>query len=146
MEIPFEHPMYKTPESIERWIKTQEPIAEQIMESLKKVILLSAPTGLGKSLICALSAYHMADKINYVCSDKSLQDQLLNDFPEAVVLKGRANYKCDAFPHLNADSCLAKCDEYKEMKISCAYYDQKAKLIEADFRILNTFYILFEIF
>ncbi len=144
MKIPFKHPMYKTPESIERWEKTQQPITETIIDSNKSVIMLSAPTGLGKSLICAMAAKKMAPVINYVCSDKALQDQLLSDFPEAVVLKGRGNYVCNLFPHLNADSCTAKCDEYKELTIDCNYYDQKERLLAADFRIVNTFYLLFE--
>ncbi len=143
MEIPFKN--FQSPDSVERWEKTQEPIAEQIVKSKKRVVMLSAPTGLGKSLICAMAAKHMASKINYVCSDKSLQDQLLADFPEAVVLKGRGNYVCNAFPTYNADSCDGKCDDYKEGAIQCNYYDQKARVIEADFRILNTHYLLFEI-
>jgi Rad3-related DNA helicase len=116
-----------------------------MMESRKKVLMLSAPTGLGKSLICAMVAKYSAPIINYVCSDKALQDQLLSDFPEAVILKGRSNYKCNLFEHLNADSCVGKCDEYKEGDINCNYYDQKEKLLASDFRILNTYYLLFEI-
>ncbi len=87
----------------------------------------------------------MASKINYICSDKALQAQLLGDFPEAVVLQGRNNYTCNLIPHLQADSCVAQCEEYKEGEINCNYYDQKEKLLAADFRILNTFYLLFEI-
>ncbi len=142
MKIPFEN--FQHPDSIARWEKTQQPIYEQIIKSDKKAIMLSAPTGLGKSLICAMAGKKLANTINYVCSDKSLQDQLLNDFPEAEVLKGRGNYKCDAFPEYNADSCDGKCDDYKEGAINCEYYDQKQKVLEADFRILNTHYLLFE--
>jgi Rad3-related DNA helicase len=142
MNIPFIN--FQNKDSIERWKKSQEPICEKITASKKNYIMLSAPTGLGKSLICAMAAHNMADKINYVCSDKSLQDQLLNDFPEAVVLKGRSNYKCDLIPHLQADSCVGKCEEYKSQEIDCNYYDQKEKMLAADFRILNTHYLLFE--
>jgi hypothetical protein len=68
----------------------------------------------------------------------------LADFPEAVVLKGRNNYKCDLYPYLMADSCVDKCKDYENGDIPCGYYDQKAKLLASDFRILNTHYILFE--
>lgn len=141
-EIPFEN--FQTPMARERWEKTQIHIFEEITQSNKRFIMLSAPTGLGKSLICAMAAYVLSSKINYVCSDKSLQDQLLDDFPEAVLLKGRSNYICNLFPHLNADTCTAKCSDYKADLIKCNYYDQKIKLLKADFRILNTYYILFE--
>ncbi len=142
MQIPFIN--FKSPASVERWKVSQEAIAAEMLKSNKSVIMLSAPTGLGKSLICAMAAKHSAPKINYVCSDKALQHQLLDDFPEAVVLKGRSNYECNLFPHLNADSCAGKCDDYKEGDIKCNYYDQKAKMIASDFRILNTHYLLYE--
>ncbi|RLC36612.1 hypothetical protein DRH27_04940, partial [Candidatus Falkowbacteria bacterium] len=142
MKIPFRN--FKSPESVERWEASQEPIAKEMLKSNKKVVMLSAPTGLGKSLICAMVAKYSAPIINYVCSDKALQNQLLEDFPEAVVLKGRGNYVCNLFPHLNADSCAGKCEEHKEGDIPCNYYDQKERLLASDFRILNTHYLLYE--
>ncbi len=142
MKIPFKN--FQSEKSVERWEKSQAPIYNEIVRSNKEVIMLSAPTGLGKSLICAMAARAMAPVINYVCSDKALQDQLLSDFPEAVVLKGRGNYECNLYPYLKADSCTAKCDEYKELEIDCNYYDQKEKLLASRFRIVNTFYLLFE--
>ncbi len=143
LDIPFSK--FKSPESIERYEKTQADIVSQIVQSDKKVIMLSAPTGIGKSIIGMMAGYQMADHVNYVCSDKQLQDQLVRDFPEAVVLKGRGNYVCNLFPHLNADTCLKRCDDYNKKLIPCNYYDQKEKLLKAKFRILNTFYLLFEI-
>ncbi|MEE9355216.1 MAG: helicase C-terminal domain-containing protein [Methylococcaceae bacterium] len=142
MQIPFRN--FKSPESVERWTKSQEPIAEEMINSSKSVLMLSAPTGLGKSLICAMVARYTAPIINYVCSDKALQNQLLEDFPSAVVLKGRGNYVCNLFTHLNADSCVGKCDEYTEGTIACNYYDQKDLMLASDFRILNTHYLLYE--
>ncbi len=142
MKIPFRN--FRAPKSVERWKVSQLPIAEEMKKSRKQITMLSAPTGMGKSLICAMVAKYSAPIINYVCSDKALQDQLLADFPEAVVLKGRSNYQCKLFEYLQADSCTAKCEEYKEGKIACPYYDQKEKLLASDFRILNTHYLLFE--
>jgi Rad3-related DNA helicase len=142
MQIPFEN--FKSPDSVERWTKSQEPIAKELLKSKKPVLMLSAPTGLGKSLICAMVSNYSAPIINYVCSDKALQNQLLADFPSAVMLKGRNNYVCNLFPHLNADSCVGKCEEYKEDEIPCNYYDQKDRMLAADFRILNTYYLLYE--
>ena len=142
MQIPFEK--FQSPDSVERWEKSQEPIANEILKSNKRFKMLSAPTGLGKSLICAMVSKYSAPIINYVCSDKPLQNQLLADFPRAVMLKGRNNYVCNLFPHLNADSCAGKCDEYNEGDIPCNYYDQKDLMLASDFRILNTHYLLYE--
>jgi Rad3-related DNA helicase len=142
MKIPFKN--FQSIDSVARWEVSQEPVAVEILKSNKPVMMLSAPTGLGKSLICAMIAKYSAPVINYVCSDKALQHQLLADFPEAVVLKGRSNYECNLFSHLNADSCAGKCDEYKEGGIRCNYYDQKEKMLASDFRILNTHYLLYE--
>lgn len=142
MKIPFIK--FQSPDSVERWEKSQLPIAEELLKSQKRFRMLSAPTGLGKSLICAMVSRYSAPIINYVCSDKALQAQLLEDFPNAVMLKGRNNYVCNLFPHLNADSCAGKCDEYNEGEIDCNYYDQKDLMLAADFRILNTHYLLYE--
>lgn len=141
-KIPFEN--FQSPAANRRYKQTQAHIVEQMVKSTKKVLMLSAPTGLGKSLIAAMAGDQMAPVINYVCSDKALQHQLVESFPEAVVLQGRNNYTCNLFPHLQADSCVGKCDKYKDAEIPCEYYDQKLKLLKAKFRIVNTHYILFE--
>lgn len=141
-EIPFRN--FQSEKSIHRYEKTQEHIVKDIISSPKGVVMLSAPTGLGKSIIGMMAGNTLAPKVNYVCSDKALQDQLVKDFPEAVVLKGRSNYECNLYPHLTADSCVEKCESYEEGDIPCNYYDQKQKLLAAKFRILNTYYLLFE--
>jgi len=99
----------------------------------------------GKSLIAMMAGKMMANKVNYVCSGKSLQHQQVEDFPEAEMLMGRSNYTCDFDDSLTAATCTTKCDDYKERRINCAYYDQKAALIAAKYRILNTHYYLNEV-
>ena len=140
--IPFKN--FQSPKARIRYDNSQKHIVEQMVKSNKRIIMLSAPTGLGKSLVAAMAGHQLAPVINYVCSDKALQHQLVESFPEAVVLQGRNNYTCNLFPHLQADSCTAKCEKYKEFEIPCDYYDQKAKLLRSNFRILNTYYLLFE--
>lgn len=141
-DIPFKN--FQTPEARKRYSTTQAHVVTPIVNSKKKVIMLSAPTGFGKSLAAVMAGHQIAPIINYVCSDKALQHQLVESFPEAVVLQGRNNYTCNLFPHLQADSCVGKCEKYKEFEIPCDYYDQKAKLLRANFRILNIHYLLFE--
>ena len=67
---------------------------ERISRSDKKVILLQAPTGSGKTLIMAALGRHLDTQVLYTCHTKQLQGQVMQDFPYAVELKGRANYFC----------------------------------------------------
>ncbi len=158
--VPFHHSKYHTDQSRDRWINSQKQIVHKLIESKKKVTMLSAPTGIGKSLCCAMAAYMTAPTINYICSDKSLQHQLQEDFPEAEILQGRGNYICNLWErvfkrdedgditgranNVMADTCDKKCDEYIKDEIPCNYYDQKKKVLASKFRILNTHYLLFE--
>ena len=67
---------------------------ERIEASKKKVVLLEAPTGSGKTLIMAALGKYLGEQVCYTCHTKQLQSQVVNDFPYAVELKGRANYSC----------------------------------------------------
>lgn len=141
--IPFKN--YQSIDSSHRYNKTQKGIVDCIVNSNSKVIIVNAPTGVGKSLIAMMSASNMNIKhTNYICSTKALQSQLVDDFPEAMVLRGRGNYKCNKYSWLKADTCLEKCEEYKARQIPCEYYDQKLAVISAQYRVLNTAYLLNE--
>src|SRR5690606_13138650 len=88
----------------------QAEAAEQIVEHFKtkSVVFLDAPTGAGKTLIGEVvrqlvrSGHHgpRLAQCLYVCSSKSLQDQILHDFSYAKVIKGRSNYPTYDQPHL----------------------------------------------
>lgn len=146
-EIPFKN--FQSEASVKRFKDTQEHMVDKIVSSEKPIVILVAPTGSGKSLIAAVSSYRKKGIIFYVCTDKFLQDQLVASFPEAVVLKGRNNYRCNLRTTgkkvVLADKCTGKCEGYKKGKTGCDYYDQKALLIAADFRIINTHYLLNEL-
>jgi Rad3-related DNA helicase len=108
------------------WAEDYRPHQIEAVEALlegynsgKRVMMLDAPTGAGKSLIGEVMRqlarhYWNARHGLYVCTTKTLQDQLLHDFPVAHVIKGRANYPTfdepDRFDnlgprHLNAGMC-----------------------------------------
>lgn len=73
----------------------QVDAVRQIMEAFDdgaRVVMLDAPTGSGKTVIGELTRQLLGVKALYVCSTKTLQDQVLHDFSYAAVLKGRANY------------------------------------------------------
>lgn len=74
----------------------QRHILEQ-MESLLKSghtrIIVSAPTGIGKSYVAKAVADAIGDSF-VVTSTKQLQDQYLHDFPHMRSIKGMSNFAC----------------------------------------------------
>lgn len=58
-----------------------------------RVVFLDAPTGTGKTIIAELARRRLDVRRGlYVCTTKSLQEQVARDFGYARVLKGRRNY------------------------------------------------------
>ncbi len=142
MDIPFIN--FQDSDSIQRFRETQEQIVKTIINSNKKVVMVNAPTGVGKTILGMVAGHNLAHHVNYVCTSKFLQTQIQDDFPEAKVIKGRHNYVCNLFKHLSASSCLKKCAEYMSGKIHCDYYDAKGEVLRNRYRILNTAYYLTE--
>ncbi len=141
---PFPFKKFDNQKSIKRYLAGQKNIVSRIINSKKKVVILSAPTGVGKSLIAMMSGYHMSYTSNYVCTTKVLQNQLKDDFGEAVVMKGRKNYICNKFDNLTAGDCVSKCSEVVGGKLNCNYEDAKLEMFNSKYRILNTAYWLAE--
>ena len=74
----------------------QKEILYEIQQSLKsgyQKILLSAPTGIGKSAI-AMTLAKSYEKSFVVTSSKNLQDQYTDDFELLVPVKGKSNFPC----------------------------------------------------
>lgn len=71
---------------------------ETLLKSGYKKIIISAPTGIGKSYV----AKAMADALGssfIVTSTKQLQNQYKHDFPEVRVIKGMSNFECYQLMH-----------------------------------------------
>ena len=76
--------------------KEQETILKEIgkhLDSGYKKIILSAPTGIGKSLV-AVTLARALDTSFIVTNSKHLQDQYVQDIPYLVSVKGKSNYAC----------------------------------------------------
>lgn len=59
-----------------------------------KVVMVSAPTGAGKTVIAESVRRMQSTPAVYMCTTKTLQDQIIRDFSDyARVLKGRSNYR-----------------------------------------------------
>lgn len=114
-----------------------------IIESDRRLSVLNAPPGSGKSLIGMTLAKIFGDTI-YLCSSKILQDQLEREFPEAKVMKGRNNFPCLNNEGMNCDSCTHTKRYPCPQKFQCPYEVQKKAVKEWPLKILNYSYFLNE--
>lgn len=135
----------------------QEEVIEKATASSKKIVFISGPPGTGKSLIGMSIAYNF-EKSLYLCTSKSLQQQLVRDFPDYPILYGRANYPCvmsgdieQKFPEITCDDCLEGHQESQDepgrrisCKGRCPYQQSKRMALRANMAILNTSYFLSE--
>ncbi len=116
----------------------QEDIIEFALGSKKKVVAIEAPTGIGKTL-CGMCIGSMGGNAIYTVHSKTLQKQILRDFPEVPSLWGRNNYKCVEFDGLTCDMCPGKkCSD-------CLYSIAKQRAIKSRLCVLNYHYLLTEI-
>ena len=124
--------------------ENQEAAINFIIQSKKRIRILKAATGTGKSLI-AMTSGIIAGGVNYLCSTKVLQEQVVRDFPEARSIWGRGNYICLADARKNCDECTATRMSPCHTANSCLYKIAKQKVLDCRYRILNYAYYLTEI-
>lgn len=121
------------------------------LDSGKKVIFLSAPTGSGKTLIGEMVRRSMRGKSAYVCTTKTLQNQIERDFPYVGVIKGRGNYPtlnhpevqwlaCDLCEKSKADDDCRYCSDTDR----CPYQVARNTADTAPLAVANTAYLLSE--
>jgi len=127
-------PFRKTPQGGEY----QEKAIKDILNSDKRIIILQAPTGAGKSLIGAIVG-KIWGNIVYLVHSKALQHQIINDFPEFECIMGANNYRCKRNLDLTCDEC-----RLPKREKDCPYKQQKLKTLRAGLRILNYTYFLTE--
>jgi len=120
----------------------QRETIDYITHATRKFKIIRAPCGSGKSLI-AMASGVMMGSLTYLVGSKFLQTQITNDFPNAVSMWGRANYRCALDPNRTCDECLATeshpCDK------ACPYRSAKQKAIDEQYKVLNFQYMLSEI-
>jgi len=81
------------------WCSGLRPAQEQAIAEVvgafvqgHRFVVLDGPTGAGKSLVGTMVAQELETRAAYLCSTKSLQRQLVNDFPDAALIMGRSNF------------------------------------------------------
>lgn len=132
-----------------------------------KLVLVQAPTGIGKTLLAVLAAVMLETNMLYTCQTKALQAQFMRDFESigAEETMGRRNYPClkspALFPRLSAELCTWKSPNCKSCELDkqgcqpdpnghclcrsdCPYEVQKLKTQRAPISVLNTPYYLLE--
>jgi ATP-dependent DNA helicase DinG len=131
-----------------------------IAEREERFLLISAPTGSGKSLIGRAAGAIVQRRAVYLASDLALQAQFVDEFPDARELKGRANYRPDGAGLLTCDDCdygdgecsvCGTCEREHEEGghdrgrcLRCPYALAKRDALRAPFAALNTAYFLTE--
>lgn len=133
----------RLPDKFEGWREGQEQIIRDITRSKERFVMLTAPTGSGKSLAYIASSLLIGGRTCILTSTKGLQDQLEDEFGDIVkVVKGKQNYRCRIAPTVAAFApCNLKYEcEFKEG--GCAYYDAVATAKRARVVVTNYSYWL----
>jgi ATP-dependent DNA helicase DinG len=135
------------PNELPAWVTrlrpTQVRAVNQAVEALDRVdlVIIDAPVGSGKTLIGEMIRRELnAGDTVYVCTDKQLQDQVLDDFDYAKVLKGRANYiPTKAGGSITCDDCQlpGQCQWCFDSK-TCPYQIAKRQALGARLAVFNT--------
>ncbi len=123
--------------------KLQAEAIQYISDSEKKIVVVSAATGAGKSLI-GMTSGSVSGRLTYLVHTKILQNQITADFPEASSLFGRANYQCLNNPEVSCGECAAVGGNCEHKKTDCPYELRKRQVLAADYRIINYSYFLAE--
>lgn len=138
------------PEWVKGYRQHQWDAALEVVEHFNSgvgLVFVNAPTGSGKTLLADLVTRLMAQPGVYLCTTKSLQDQVLHDFDYARVLKGKANYPTMfmPFPEFTCGDCQGPqgCD-YCDPVGACPYRRAKQQAITSQLAVVNMAYWLRE--
>jgi Rad3-related DNA helicase len=126
----------------------------EVVEAFTKtdLVILEAPCGCGKSALAEAVRRLMETKAIYLCSTKSLQEQLRRDFPYAHTIMGKSNYSTEIRDDLTAEDCTAVPKKHECLWCyspvngwpSCPYKVAKEMAVRADLAVLNYSYLLTE--
>jgi Rad3-related DNA helicase len=133
--------------SLRRYQKEIIEAAVQAFSSGKKCVILTAPTGFGKSHVNA--SFASVTRSFYATPQLALIDQMLRDpslRSRFVEIKGHRNYPCHYEPQrsVHIGRCVTEEYECKERFEVCPYWLQKARAIKAPSVLLSFAYLVAE--
>lgn len=124
------------------WRPFQREAVEKIVNSDKKVVVLSAPVGQGKSAVAYSIPSLLSLRGVVVTKNVQLQEQYMTTY-NMPLLKGRAHYACQLQEGLTADDCIktlgVPCDFYP---LGCDYYSAKAEARASNIYVTNYKYFI----
>ena len=128
----------------------QKETVERMVEAFKsgkKCVILTAPTGFGKSYVNA--SFASVTRSFYATPQLALIDQMLRDpslRSRFVEIKGRRNYPCYYEPQrsVHMGRCVTEDYACKERFDVCPYWVQKARAIKAPSVLLSFAYLVAE--
>lgn len=121
--------------------------AVEAFQTGKRCVILSAPTGFGKSYVN--SAFTSVTHSFYTTPQLALIDQILSDpllQSRFVEIKGRQNYHCHHKPHQTVNVGRCETEDYacKERFTVCPYWRQKKRALEAQSVLTSFAYLVAE--
>jgi len=143
------------PSKFEGFRDGQLEIAAELSSADKRFVLLSAPTGSGKTIIYMTLARLLEARTLVLVGTKGLQDQIVADFDEMGVVdqRGQGNYPCLALEdggEMYGTAPLSMCDrgpckvgvECGLKERGCEYFDAQRRSRQAQVVVTNYAYWL----
>jgi Rad3-related DNA helicase len=132
------------------WRKYQREAVQDILRAYQegyKVVLLSAPTGSGKTIIGAAVGRMLEGKSLFLSHTIRLQQQQLRTLPDARTATGRSNHPCIMTDLMGNPSDMTAEDAPclpcpQGLHLGCPYYMQVREAGEAPEAVLNYAYAL----
>lgn len=134
-----------------RFESYQRPLVDQIVDRFNegcRLVVLSCPTGGGKTAIAEAVRQTLDVRGLYLCSSLTLMDQFVADFSYARLISGRRNYipTHPTSDDITCDDCTYDKDtdycDYCKPALACPYRAARILAIKARLTCSNTSYFL----
>ena len=126
------------------WWPQQQALVDRVVNSPKKVVLLQAEPGIGKTIMAWAIIKTMNRRGLVLVHTRQLERQYTRDFSDVMLMEGRRNYTCN-ISHRSAE--FAPCSigiACQLKKFGCNYYSAKRRASMAPMSVHNYAYWLSE--
>lgn len=126
-KLPFSPQEVGLPPKFQTWRPAQEDAAVEMLDSTRRIKVLSVPTGGGKTGAYVAAALLDQGRTAIGTATKGLQNQLLDDFASIGLtdVRGRSNFQCVTRPGISCESG-ASLGCAQRRKTTCPYFAQYA--------------------